>query len=62
MAERMTYGREYDQYEALIKEANRLPRDEAKEVLRKIQLELFKKYSLEDEKVKQLIRKFDYSV
>ena len=62
MAEALRYGREYDQYDSLIKEANRLPKDEAKEVLRKIQLELFKKYSLDDEKVKQLIKKFEYSV
>ena len=40
MSSRLTYGKEYDLYDSLIREANRLPKDQAKAALSKIQLDL----------------------
>ena len=62
MSSQLTYGKEYDLYNSLIREANRLPKDQAKAALSKIQLDLFMKYGIDDEKVKQLLKKFQYSV
>ena len=62
MAEKLNYGKQYDQYNALIREANLLPKEQAKSALSKIQLDLFMKYGIDDENVKQLIKKFKYYV
>lgn len=62
MAEKLNYGKEYDLYDALIREANLLPKDQAKAALSKIQLDLFMKYGIDDEKVRQLIKKFRYNI
>jgi len=62
MAEKLNYGKQYDQYDSLIREANLLPKDQAKAALSKIQLDLFLKYGIDDEKVKQLIKKFKYYI
>ena len=45
-------------YDSLIREANRLPKEQAKSTLSKIHLDLFLKYGIDDENVKQLIKKF----